>query len=275
MVFVTKVDGTRQLFEREKVVRTCLRLHCTREDAERVADRIESKLYDGITTREILRMIYRYSVECRPQVKYEVDLRKAISLLRPKPDFEQYVIKLLTEYGYNVSGPQIVRGRCVEHEIDAIARKGDETIYVEVKHHLWPHTYTGMGIFLEARATFEDLAGGYETGYNQIPFNKAMVVCNTKLSDHARRYANCAGIDHICWKSPKDNSLEKLIEDKRLYPVTIMKTLDSRTQAKLGDAGILLLQELIGSDAVALSLKTKIPKDKIKKLIQRAVEIAK
>jgi len=275
MVFVTKVDGTRRPFERDKVVRTCLRLHATREVAELVVDKIESKVYDGIPTREIMRMIYRYMTEHRPQVKYEVDLRKAICLLRPKPDFEQYVVRLLAACGYNVLGPQIVKGRCVEHEIDGIARKGNETTYVEVKHHRWPHTYTGLDIFLQARATFEDLIGGYQMGYNQTPFNKPMVICNTKLSDHAKRYAYCAQIDHICWKSPPEKSLEKLIEEKRLYPVTIMKTLDVRTQARLGDAGILLLQELIGSDTATLSQKTNIPKEKIKKLIQRASEITK
>jgi len=275
MVFVTKIDGSRRPFEREKVMRTCLRLHASRETAEAVADKVESKLYDGVSTKEILRMIYRYLAEYRPQVKHEVDLRKAICLLRPKPDFEQYIVRLLTALGYNVLGPQIVRGRCVEHEIDAIAMKNNETIYVEVKHHLWPHTYTGLDIFLQSKATFEDLVGGYQVGYNKVPFNRPMVVCNTKLSDHAKRYSSCAQIDHICWKSPQDNSLEELVEDHRLYPTTLMKTLDSKSQARLGDAGVLLLQELVNSDPLTLSHKTKIPIDKIKRLSQRAREILK
>jgi hypothetical protein len=274
-VFVTKFDGTRQSYEREKVIRTCIKLHATKELAENAADKVESRLYNGIPTREILRMIYRYLAEDRPQTKYELDLRHAICLLRSKPDFEQYVSRLLATCGYNVVGPQIIRGRCVEHEIDDVARKDNETVYVEVKHHSFPHTFTGLDIFLQARATFEDLVNGYEAGYNKIPFNKPMVICNTKLSDHAKRYASCAQIDHISWQSPQENSLEKLIEEKQLYPVTVMKALDSETQAKLGDAGIILLQELIESDPAKLSEMTKIPKDKIKKLIQRAAEIAK
>ena len=275
MGLVTKIDGSRRPFERENVIRTCMRLRASREIAEAVADKVESKLYDGISTKEILRMIYRYLAEHRPQVKHEVDLRKAICLLRSKPDFEQYIVRLLTALGYNVLGPQIVRGRCVEHEIDAIAMKNNEAIYVEVKHHLWPHTYTGLDIFLQARATFEDLAGGYQLGYNKVPFNRPMVVCNTKLSDHAKRYSNCAQVDHICWKSPQDNSLEKLIEDYRLYPITLMKTLDSKSQARLGDAGVLLLQELVASDPLTLSHKTKIPKNKIEKFTRGAQEIIK
>lgn len=275
MVSVTKVNGELQPFDREKVIRTCLRFQCSREHAENVADRIQSRLYDGIATPEILRMIYRYSAECRPQVKYEVDLRKAISLLRSKPDFEQFIVKLLSEYGYNVTGPQIVRGRCVEHEIDAAAGKNGEAVYVEVKHHIWPHTYTGKDIFLQARATLEDLVNGYESGFNRIRFKKAMVICNTKLSDHAIRYANCAQIDYICWQSPKDNSMEKLVEDKQLYPITILKALDRRTQARFGDAGIVLLRELLDSDVEELSVRTKVSRDKIRKLVKRTQEITK
>lgn len=275
MVSVTKIDGTKQPFDREKVIRTCLRLHATREIAEKVTRKVESRLYEDISTKQILEMIYRHMAEDRPQVKHEIDLRKAMCLLRPKPDFEQYVVRLLSALGYKVQGPQIVRGRCVEHEIDGIASRENETTYVEVKHHRWPHTYTGLDIFLQSRATFEDLVHGFQMGYNHIPFNKPMVICNTKLSDHAKRYASCAQIDHICWKSPQQNSLEQLIQEKELYPVTIMKALDSRTQAKLGDAGILLIQELTDSDPTMLSEKTRIPRDKIKKLVDRAFETTK
>ncbi len=275
MVFVTEVRGITEEHDHSKVVQTCLRLHSTREMAEKLADRIEAKLYDSISTEEILRMIYSYLAENRPQVKYEVDLRKAISLLRSKPDFEIYVRKLLSEHGYKVEGPLIVRGRCVEHEIDTIATKNGETTYVEVKHHLWPNRYTGLDIFLEANSTFEDLVSGNKIDLNKILFNKALVVCNTKLSDHARRYADCAQIMYIAWKSPPAASLERMIEEKRLYPITLIRTLDSKTEAKLADAGVLLLRELLNSDLKELSGTTGIFRDRLEKLVQRAAEITK
>jgi hypothetical protein len=275
MVFVTKVRGITEEYDHSKVVQTCLRLHSTREIAEKVADRVEAKLYDGISTKEILRMIYRYLSENRPQLEYEVDLRKAISLLRSKPDFEIYVRKLLSEHGYKVEGPLIIRGRCVEHEIDAIATKDEETTYVEVKHHLWPNTYTGLDVFLEANSIFEDLVSGNKPDSNRILFNKALVVCNTKLSNHARRYADCARIMYIAWKSPPAASLEKMIEEKRLYPITSIGTLDNKTEAKLADAGVLLLRDLLNSDLKELSGRTGIFRDRLERLVQRATEITK
>jgi len=273
MSYVTKADGTTQPFDRQKVIQTCLRLRSTREKAENVADRIEGELYDGISTQEIIRRIYRYLAEYRPQVKYEADLRLALAMLRPKPDFEQYVARLLTEIGYNTVGPLILRGRCVEHEIDCVARRGGEVIYVEVKHHASPHIFTGLDIFLQAKATFQDLVEGYTAGLNKISIQRAMVVCNTKLSDHARQYASCAQIEYICWKSPPERSLEKLIEEGKLYPITMLKMLDRETEEKLGDAGIFLLRELLDLDKKELSTKTGIRIGQIEELAQWANKV--
>lgn len=142
-VYVVKADGTKQLYERKKIIELCLKMHTPLEVAEKIADKIEKRLYDGIETKRILMMVFKYLGHYKPAVKYQIDLRRAISLLRPKPDFERFIQLLLRGHGYRVLPNMIVRGRCVEHEIDAIAIKDDETILVEVKHHFNHHTYTG------------------------------------------------------------------------------------------------------------------------------------
>jgi len=47
MIYVRKADGTRQLFDRERIASTCLRMGATEEMAEAVAKSIESRVYDG------------------------------------------------------------------------------------------------------------------------------------------------------------------------------------------------------------------------------------
>lgn len=275
MVFVTKADGRKQKFQKEKVIRTCLRMHASQEIAKIVANKIASKIYDGIPTKEILNMIFDFLKEYKPEIAHRIDLREAISLLRPKPDFELFVFYILREYGYDVLPNQIVSGECIEHEVDAIARKGNETIYVEIKHHLMYHTYTGLGVFLEAWATFEDLKEGFKLGKNNFDFNKVLVICNTKISNHAKQYAECKDIQHIGWKYPPKQSLEQMIEDRKLYPITILKDLDKKSEEKFGDNGIVLLKQLIEYDINELSRITRISKDKIAKYIERAKEIIK
>jgi len=269
MISVVKADGRREPFDRKKIIRTCLRMNSTQEQAEEVANRIENESYDNIHTKKILSMIFKYLRKYKPELKHQIDLRKAISLLRPKPDFELFVAWLLREEGYEVISNQIIPGKCVEHEIDAIARKGKETVYVEVKHHVNPHTYTGVDDFLKAQASFDDLNEGYEECKNSIKFDKILLVCNTKISDHARRYSECKGIEYMAWKSPK-RSLERIIEEKKLYPITILKNLDRKTQERFGDRGIILLKQLLEKDVEKLWKKTKISKIKLKKMIDNA-----
>jgi len=269
-ISVTKFDGRRQPFDKQKVFNTCVRMHATPEAAQDIADKVEQRAYDGIPTKEVLRLVFAFLRKYNPEIRHVTDLRTAISMLRPKPDFELFVAQLLRAYGHEVKSNQMVRGMCVEHEIDAIAEKGGRIFYVEVKHHYKPHTYTSLDVFLEARATFEDLCEGYKNGNNKIKFDKAIVVSNTKLSDHAKMYAECRGIDYIAWKAPIDRGLERMIEEKKMYPITLLRELDVDIEARLGDAGIVTLKQLAEMSESEIRRMTNIPKKTVRELKKKA-----
>ena len=273
MIFVTKFDGTKQPFDRNKVIDTCLKKGVDKRAAETIADAVEGKIYDGIPTKEILQMIFAALKAHRPAIEHQINLREAISLLRPKPDFENFVQLLLKEHGYKVIPNQIIRGRCIEHEIDAIVSKGGETILVEIKHHFDHHTRTNLDVPRQVRATFEDLVEGFDLGLNSVDFDKALIVCNTKFSEHARQYAKCKGIECIGWSSPPGHGLEQMIEEKNLHPITLIRGLDTETEEKLGDNGILLIRQLAGRDPDELAKRTGIEKDELAILTKKAREI--
>jgi hypothetical protein len=268
-MLVKKASGVTEQFEKKKIIRTCLRMRASPSQAREVANRVENRAYDGISTKEILQMIFSYLKDYRPEIKHQIDLREAISLLRPKPDFEMFVQTVLSEQGYIVSPNAILTGKCVDHEIDAIAKKDGYTILVEVKHHINHHTYTGVDIFLETYAKLEDLRDGSPDN----EFDKALVVCNTKFSDHAIQYATCKGIECIGWNYPVNEGLERMIEEKKLYPITLLKDMDRGTYWRLADNGVILLKDLVNRDANELSKKTKIPLSVIKEVKRKAEEI--
>jgi len=242
-VLVTKFDGTKQPFDRTKVLQTLRRMGAADDVAESVVADIESRLYDGIETKKILQMVFRHLRKHKPVTKHKIDLRKALSMLSPQPGFERFVQELLREHGYQVTPNQIVRGRCVEHEVDAIARKDGKTAIVEVKHHYRPHTRTNLDVSRISRAVFEDVTEGYAEGVNDLKIDYPMIVCNTKMTDHAKRYADCRGIRHIGWSYPKNGDLQSLIEQKKLYPVTFLKGLNATSREKLALAEIVLLKQ--------------------------------
>ncbi|MBN2259841.1 MAG: hypothetical protein JW702_04825, partial [Clostridiales bacterium] len=94
-VFVTKFDGTKQLYNREKILKTSMRMGASKLVAESIADHIETRLYDGIETKKILQMIFRKLKKHKPSVKHQIDLRRALGLLQSAPDFELFVQMLL------------------------------------------------------------------------------------------------------------------------------------------------------------------------------------
>ncbi|MCW4020443.1 MAG: restriction endonuclease [Candidatus Bathyarchaeota archaeon] len=272
MVLVTKADGSKQLFDREKVVRTCLRMGASRDVAEEVAGKVEMRVYDGIATEKILQMIFRLLRKYKPRIRHLIDLRKALASMASKPDFELFVQSVLGENGFEVSPNRNVRGRCVEHEVDAIARKNGVTYFVEVKHHSNFHVPTGLDESRIARAVLEDVTEGYELGLNDLKVDRAMIVTNTKFSNHAKQYAECRGIVQVGWSSPLEGSLQDMIEAKKLYPVTCLKGLKANMRNRLSSAGIVFLEELAEGNLAELKQSTGLSTRSLELVIEKAKE---
>ncbi|UCB60502.1 MAG: restriction endonuclease, partial [Candidatus Bathyarchaeota archaeon] len=165
-MFVIKANGTRQPYDRKKVIRTCRRLGASRGEANKIAEKVEQQLSDGIETKKILDLIFTELRKLKPSVKYLICLRKGLSLMKSKPDFERFIQILLEENGYEVTPNQVVRGRCIDHEVDAVAKKNGVTYIVEIKHHYRYHTPTGLDESRIARAVFEDVTEGFKLGLN-------------------------------------------------------------------------------------------------------------
>lgn len=259
-LFVTKVDGSKEPFDRKKVVRTCMRMGATEEMSEVIAKKIEEEVYDGIESRKILQMIFRSMRRYRPVCRHIIDLRKSLSLLRSKPDFEIYIQMLLKEHGYDVLSNQIINGKCVEHEVDAVAKKDGKTTIVEVKHHFDYHTPIGLDEARIARAVYEDVSEGFENGSNNLKIDHVMIISNTKLSKHAERYVKCRNIEHKGWSYPSHYDLQTMIEEKKLYPVSIIRGLKLQVIESLTSNGIVMLKQLLKMNPEELRRKTRISK---------------
>ena len=269
-VFVTKANGYKQQFDRDKVIATCLRMGATPEVAAQIAEKVERHLYEGISTRQILQMIFRYLRSYKPAVKYRFDLRRALSLMEPKPEFETFMRVLLAHSGFEVEGNWILRGKCGEHEVDAIARKDGVTYFVEVKHHTSYHALTGLDESRIAQAILEDVNDAYEAGTLKLKVDQAMIVTNTRYSDHAIQYGGCKNIFQIGWGSPQGLGLRDMIEQGKLYPLSSLRGIRSDVKRRLVNAGIVLIKQLLKADGVELAKKTGLPREVAWDIIEKA-----
>jgi hypothetical protein len=245
------------------------RLNLNQANTSLIVDRIINQLNEGETTQKILKVIYR---EIKKEVKYKVyrvDLRKAILRLLPSPDFEIYIGFVLQNLGYTVFPSQVIKGRCVEHEIDGVARKDNLLYTVEVKHHQNPYAYTGIDVVRNSWAILEDFQEGFKKGLHKYDFSNAMIVCNTRFSENAIIYAKCLDILLIGWQT-KTLGLEKLIQDKKLFPITVLPNLSKATQRKLVSARILSISQLIDNEVSEIAQRTKISHGRIRSLQDQA-----
>jgi Holliday junction resolvase-like predicted endonuclease len=263
MVNVVKWDGRSEPFNRKKVAKTVIRLGATSESAERIVQQVEEKVYDGISTKEILDIISGSLKQHEPAIISRIDLKTALGEMKPTPDFEAYVRILLSADGYEVTPNRVIQGFCVTHEIDGIARRNGETIYLEVKNHSNLHRYTPFDVTLVAKAKWDDIQKGYEKGVNETSFDRVLIVCNTRLTQHAKKYAKCIGIDHIGWNTPRGEGIDAIITETNLYPVTILKTLSAKEHDRLSEAGIITLDQLLNKGLDKIRMKESRKKELI------------
>ncbi len=66
-VKVIKVDGRQEEFDKEKIVNACIAAGAPREIAEKIANEIEKKVYDGMTTREIRELVLELLEKKNPE----------------------------------------------------------------------------------------------------------------------------------------------------------------------------------------------------------------
>jgi len=238
--------------------------------ANEVIEKVESRLYDGISTKLILRMITKFMRKYKPEIRNLFDLRKGLSLMSPKPEFELFVQVLLKNNGFEIRPSQILRGKCVEHEVDAIAKQDGVTFLVESKHHFSYHALTGLDESRIARAILEDVTEGSLPNITGWKIDRAMIVTNTRYSDHAIQYGSCMNILQIGWSSPANLGLQNMIEQKKLYPLSCLRSLRGEIRLKLVEFGIVLIGQLLSENLYELAKKTRLPQEALREIVEKA-----
>ncbi len=250
--YIIKSDGRSVPFNFGKVKATCIRAGASNKLATQVAQKISGKIYPGIHTRQIYRMVLdALAIDDQNAVGHRYRLKESIMQMGPAGfPFENYVSAILAACGFNIKSRRSkVKGTCVTHEIDIIAINDNMNKYlIECKFHNSSGIYTGIKEALYTHARFLDLKG---------QFDKEMLVCNTKVSDDAITYGKCVNQEILSWRYPDGKGLEKIIEDKGLYPITILG-LNKKELQKLSENNIMLAKDLLDYDPGELSKRVQI-----------------
>jgi hypothetical protein len=264
-ILVTKESGNKEPFDIQKVRGALRRAGIGGKDADEAIRTLESKLYNGITTKRIYSILYELIEEAKPEFSHRFNLKRALMEIGPEGhEFEDFISRLLEMQGYRTELRQILEGKCVTHEIDVIASKDGQAYTIECKYHNQPGTKCKIQTILYVYARYLDIkqaSGGRD-------ITKPWLATNTKFSEDVIRYAECMEIPLLGWRYPLQNGLEALIDKTKCYPISVLH-MGNENLRKLLDSKIVTVSDIPESPQKLTEI-SGIPLAKAKEIVEQA-----
>ncbi|MBE3089867.1 MAG: restriction endonuclease [Actinobacteria bacterium] len=257
--YITKEDGKQELFDEEKIKKSFLNAGSDVNTAASTTDSIKNNLKNYMLTKDIYNQAIKQLGKKQPSVALKYTLKKAIMDLGPTGYvFEKYMAKILKEYGFKTEVSRLVTGFCVDHEVDVIAEKDGEYYMIECKYHNNSDTGCDIKTALYVHSRFQDIKKGCEANLNCYNLKEGWLATNTKVTGEVIKYANCVKLRIIAWHYPIQENLEYFIENKKLYPVSILQGLNNQQKIILFDQDTITIQDFLEytPDSIARTIHT-------------------
>ena len=212
----------------------------------KILQEISDLLYEGITTKEIYSKAFSILRKSPAPIAARYKLKKAIYELGPSGfPFEKYVAEILKYEGFTTKVGVIVKGHCVNHEVDVVAEKGEKHFMVECKFHSDPGRNCDVKIPLYIQSRFLDVEAAWEKlKGHAAKYHQGWIVTNTRFTSDAIQYGKCSGLMLIGWDHPNRGSLKERINHSGLHPLTSLTTLSSAEKTRLLEKGFVLCMDL-------------------------------
>jgi hypothetical protein len=272
-VQVTKYSGETEEYDESKLRRSLKSAGAEQSIIDEIAESIEGKIHEGISTQKIYKEAFRQLRAKSQKIAGRYKLKEALFELGPTGfPFENFVSKLLNKYGYETQTGVIVKGDCVNHEVDVIAHKDEEYLLVECKFHNRKENRCNVKVPLYIQSRFLDVKKNWtsQPGHKNKT-HKGWVVTNTRFTSDAEIYGMCIGLKLLSWDYPKDEGIKDLIGRMNLHPVTCLSSLNKQEKSQLLDKNIIFCKQIFDDKGVLK--KADINPRKINTIYKEAVEI--
>jgi hypothetical protein len=243
---VIKQDGKAVPFDEGKLRKSLESAHAPDDVIEDIVAEVKQSVGEEITTESIYRTAYEKLNERRKSYAAQYSLRESLAKLGPTGyPFESFVARIFEAKGYTAEVGVTLQGGCIEHEVDVVARNEDTLALIEAKFHNEHSIKSSVQTPLYVHSRFNDLAsnshGRFSDDGRDVEY---WLVTNTKFSDQAKHYGECVGLQMIGWNHPQDKSLETLITEASLQPVTALTTLNNAHKRELTKQNVVLCKNL-------------------------------
>lgn len=245
---VRKASGRTENFNVRKLRNSLLRSGADAKTVDRVIAEVLDTIDDSTSSQDIYRTARARLGKSSRACSLRYTLKAALFRLGPTGyPFEHYIADIFREYGYRTWTGQVLKGTCVSHEVDVLAVNDKRACIMECKYHNTKGTTTDVKVALYVNSRFDDLRERIERDHPGRTY-EGLLVTNTRCTSDARAFAECRGLGILSWRYPEGRGLEKMIEEKKLYPVTIIQGVQAGIVRKLIAERILLLKDLLTID---------------------------
>jgi hypothetical protein len=274
---VIKASGRSEEFNIQKLIDSLIRSGASEDVARDIARKVESQIKPSMHTKHIYRIAKRMLRRYSKTVDMRYSIKRAIYMLGPAGyQFEKYFAGILRAYGYSAETNRFLKGYCVTHEVDIFAVRDNIGGVIECKYHSNGGTPTDVKTALYVYSRFMDIKKAYELNHeNKVSIDKGWLVTNTRCTSDAIKYAGCVGLKIVSWKYPDENSLERMIENKRLYPVTILSSIKKTSLDILFKHDIFLVRDIADMDERIFIKQSGLDTDTAKTLKREADELCR
>ncbi len=266
---IINLRGEKENFSSRKIYESAKRAGADPALAKKIADRLKREVYSGIKTSDIFKRVKELLKKEDFKTALRFSLKEGMRKLGPTGfPFEKYIGSIFSSLGFEVKLNLQIPGRCCVYEIDFLARKNKLLYIGECKYRNKGGEKVDSGIALENYARFLDLKEG--TYFKNKKELKSIIVTNTKFTTKTINYSKCVGIELLGWKYPPKKSLENIVEEGKLYPITILPSLRKELIEVFSLKNKMLARDVLEIDHIKIFKKSKNLQGQFQKLKEEA-----
>lgn len=248
-IFVQKASGDKEPFAKEKLERSLHNAGASDAIIHNIVADIMDWIITGVTTKKIYSRAFTLLRREKTSAANRYKLKQAIMQLGPTGyPFESYIGQLFERQGYNIRVGVVVDGYSITHEMDVVATNNKNQNLVECKYHSQgKHVNIQVPLYVHSRVNDIIRKRKELPEYTDFSFS-TWIITNTRFSDEAIKYGQCYNLHLLAWDYPTGKGLKDIIEELKLYPITILTHLTRKHKQTLLNQGVVTCKQLLTGD---------------------------
>lgn len=245
-LLVVKASGEFQPFDSEKLALSLQNAGAKRATIKAILSDVQSWIYSGVSTKQIYTRAFQMLKREKTIAALRYKLKQAMMEMGPTGyPFEQFIGQLYQKQGYETQVGVLVEGYSVTHEMDVIATKNGTQELLECKYSLDQGRTVSVQVPLYVHSRVNDIVRKRKEHplYQDLCFEGG-VVSNTRFSVDAIKYSKSVGLKLLAWDYPSGAGLKDLIEQYKVYPLTVLTTLSRKEKSLLMDRLVVSCRQL-------------------------------